>query len=95
MQMNTGYLVTLGTAPLLLPTQSNVGDVVAVILNGGTSWTIAQTAGQQIRVGTHLTTMGTGGSVASVSQGDSLELVCTVANTTWTAYAVVGNPTVT
>jgi len=88
---NNGYIVISGTISLALPTSSVLGDVIVVTLNGGTSWSITQAAGQSIRIGNAVTTTGIGGSVTSTAQGDSIMMVCTIANTTWSAYAIQGN----
>lgn len=37
--VNHGYFVTSGALALTLPTTSAVGDVIEVVLRGGTSWT--------------------------------------------------------
>jgi hypothetical protein len=91
---NSGFIVTSGSLTLALPTVSNVGDVIVVLLDTGTSWTISQAAGQVIRLGSLQTTVGTSGSLTSTALGDSVELVCTQANTRWNTYATQGNITV-
>ena len=48
-------------------------------------WTLAQGAGQQVRVGALATTLGTAGSITSTVVGDTLNLVCWTANTLWVA----------
>jgi hypothetical protein len=92
---NSGYVVSSGTLSLALPSTSSLGDVIVITLNGGTSWTITQAAGQSIRIGNVTTTTGTGGNVGSSAQGDSITMVCTTANTTWAAYAIQGNLSIT
>jgi len=87
-----GYICIGGTDLLLtLPATSIVGDILAVTLDGSTSFTIVQGAGQQIRLGDSTSTLGTGGSISSLNQGDSIVLVCKQANTFWTCYGVTGN----
>lgn len=90
-----GYIVESGALSLALPATSSVGDVIAVTLAQGTSWTITQAAGQQIRLGTYQTTVGASGSLMSTALGDSVSLVCTVANTSWMSYATQGNILIT
>ena len=93
--VNNGYLCTSGAAlSLALPAASAVGDVISVALNGSTSWTITQAANQQIRIGSGTTSLGAGGSLASTAQGDTVTMVCTTVNLTWTVISVVGNITV-
>lgn len=93
---NNGYFCSGGGAlALSLPTTSAVGDTIQVALNGSTSWTITQAAGQQIRFGNQTTTLGAGGSLASNQQGDCVEIVCMTANTIWVAIDSTGGLTVT
>lgn len=90
-----GYFVTANAVAVALPATSAVGDSFQISLDGGTSWTISQGAGQQIFIGSNSTTAGAGGSLASTAQGDVVELVCRVANTEWRVVDVIGNITVT
>ncbi|MGL5626524.1 MAG: hypothetical protein ACRDDW_03260, partial [Candidatus Rhabdochlamydia sp.] len=91
---NNGYIITGGAVSLSLPATSVVGDTVIVVLDTGTSWSITQTGSQQVRLGSSITTSGSGGSLASNAAGDTITLVCTSANTRWVAYATMGNITV-
>jgi hypothetical protein len=94
---NTGYFCVSpgGALSLALPTTgATVGSIIEVVLDGATSWTITQGVGQQIRYGTQQTTSGAGGSLASNNQGDSVRLVCEVANTRWVATSGIGTKTV-
>jgi len=93
--INNGYLCTGGAAlSYALPAASAIGDVAAIGLDGSTSWTITQGAGQQIRIGNQTTTAGAGGSLTSTAQGDIVHLVCVTANTTWLVTSSIGNITV-
>jgi len=94
--VNSGYICVApgGALSLSLPATSIVGDSISVILDGATSFTITQGAGQQIRIGNVATTAGVGGSLASTQQGDSITMVCSVANLKWNIYSSMGNPTV-
>lgn len=83
-----------GALSLLLPAVSNIGDEIEVVLNGATSFTITQAAGQSIRLGNVATTTGAGGSLASTQQGDWVRMVCMTANLAWVAIAEEGNITV-
>lgn len=78
--VNSTSLVTL-----TLPTTFPIGATLRVVgINTG-GWTIAQNAGQNIRVSsTSVSTTGTGGSVSSNNSYDSVCLICTVANTSFT-----------
>lgn len=92
--VSNGYFVTSGTLSLSLPATSVIGDKIELTLAGGTSWTITQAAGQQIFIGNQNTTSGTGGSLASTANGDSVSLVCLTANTTWYVKSSMGNITI-
>lgn len=96
MAADNGYMCTAGGGLLLgLPATSAFGEQIAIILDGATSFTITQAAGQQIRLGDTTTTLGAAGSIGSLFQGDSITLICKVANTLWVADAVTGNLTIT
>lgn len=96
MSANTGYFCISpgGALTLGLPTTSALGDAIRVNLAGATSWQITQGAGQQIGLGSTSTTLGAGGSLTSTAQGDSIQIVCRVANLRWEAVSVIGNITV-
>lgn len=96
MAVNNGYACISpgGALTLGLPTTAGVGSILKVTLAGATSWQITQAAGQSIRIGSSVTTTGAGGSLASTAQGDSVELLCVVANTTFQVLSSVGNITV-
>lgn len=68
---NNAVLVTL-----TLPVVCNIGDTFKVVTKGVGLCTIAQNAGQFIRFGNQLTTVGSGGSLAATEVGDSLTIVC-------------------
>jgi hypothetical protein len=81
-----GYVANnAGLVTLTLPATAAFGTVLYIIGKGSGGWTIAQNAGQNIEVGSSSSTVGAGGSIASTNQFDSITLVCTTANTTWTA----------
>ena len=94
--VNEGYICIApgGALSLSLPVVSAVGDIIEVTLDGSTSFTITQGAGQQIRLGNLATTAGVGGSLASSQQGDSIRMVCSVANLKWNILSSMGNPTI-
>lgn len=78
---NNASLVTL-----TLPITAVYGTFIDIIGKGAGGWKIAQNAGQNIQIGTSSTTVGVGGSVSSTNRFDSIRLICTTANTTWTAH---------
>ncbi len=81
---NNGALVTL-----TLPVTAAFGTAISVIGKGAGGWSIAQNAGQNIQIGNVSSTVGVGGSVSSSNRYDSIDLICTTADTTWT---VLGGP---
>lgn len=95
MAVNNGYACISpgGALTLGLPTTAGVGSILKVTLAGATSWQITQAALQSVRIGSNITTTGAGGSLSSTAQGDSVELVCVVANTTFQVLSSVGNIT--
>jgi len=90
----TGYAVSAGVISFNLPATAAYGTGFKVSLEGGTSWSINQAAGQSIRLGNTNTTVGAGGSLASTAQGNTISCICDVANTHWFVESVVGNITV-
>lgn len=93
--VDNGYFCTAGaTLALLLPAVSSVGDMIGISLDGSTGFTVTQGAGQSIRLGNASTTAGVGGSLASTQQGDTVFLVCSVANLKWNVIHSMGNITV-
>lgn len=92
---NNGYFCTAGAAlSFSLPATSAVGDTIGLSLDGSTSWTVTQGVGQRIRFGDLQTTSGAGGSLASTAQGDTITIVCSVANTKWNVVSSIGNITI-
>lgn len=96
LQVNHGYFCVSpgGALVLSLPATSVLGDTIEVVLDGATSFTITQGAGQQIRLGNLATTAGVGGSLGSTQQGDCLKFVCRTANLLWVVTSSMGNPTI-
>jgi hypothetical protein len=85
MVAENGYVAdNAGLVTLTLPTTATFGSALAVIGKGVGGWLIAQNNGQNIQIGNVSSTGGATGSVSSTNNFDSLYLVCTVANTTWT-----------
>ena len=89
MVTNTGYTSDDGASlvSFTLPTASAIGDFVEINGNGSGLWKILQAAGQQIQISPNATTLGAGGSLASVNQYDNVRLRCLVANTIWTVVS--------
>lgn len=93
MAVNNGYFAISpgGALTFGLPAASVLGDAITLSLSGATSWQITQAASQQIQLGNVATTLGAGGTLTSTAQGDSITIICRVANTLWETVASVGN----
>lgn len=86
MNADNGYVVSNSSlVTLTLPATAAFGTLIYIQGTGTGLFTIAQNTGQQIAVGSHKTTSGTGGSVTSTNQYDSICLLCVTANTLWTS----------
>lgn len=91
--VNMGYFCNkAGTLALALPAASAVGDVIEVT-NENTALGVqfTQAAGQQILIGNTNTTLGAAGTLTSSAVGDTLKIVCKVANTIWRVTSGWGN----
>lgn len=89
--INQGYISNNAATRVVLtmPSTAAVGSEIKLMGLGAAGWQIAQPAGVNIQVGEQSTTSGTGGSLSSTNQYDSIYLICIVANTTW---SVLGAP---
>lgn len=89
MAANTGYTSDDGATlvTFTLPTASAIGDWVEINGKGSGLWTIAQAAGQQIKINGSATTSGATGTLSSVGQYDNVRLRCLTANTIWTVVS--------
>jgi hypothetical protein len=85
MVSNTFYLSNAGASlvTFTLPIVSAIGDWIEISGFGTGLWKIAQASGQQINFSITSSTLGAGGSIASVNKGDCVRLRCSVANTIW------------
>ena len=97
MAINNGYIANnAALVTATLPSTSAVGDLVWIVGKGAGGWQIAQNAGQTIHFGNQDTTMGAGGHLDSTNQYDTIQLLCTAANTDWTCTGISqGNISVT
>lgn len=96
MAVNTGYTSNDGATlvTFTLPSTAAYGTEIAVVGKAAGLYTIAQNAGQTIHFGNQNTTTGVAGSISSTNQYDVIYLLCTVANTDFTAVQSIGNLTV-
>ncbi len=82
--VNEGFIINNASqVSMLLPATAALGSVISIQGYGAGGWKITQNDGQNIQIGGVSSTVGTGGSVASVNRHNSLTLVCVVPNTTF------------
>ncbi len=82
--INTGTIANHAATPLVatLPATAPIGSIVAVQgLAGSGGWTLTANTAQTIQFGN--TSTSSAGSLSSTNAGDSIWVVCLVANTTW------------
>ncbi len=84
---NNGSLITFN-----MPATVAVGVVFAIVGNGAGGWLLRMNTGQVANLGNAPTTSA--GSLASTNRYDCIEIICTVANTTFSVRSVIGNITV-
>lgn len=77
-----------------LPGTAAQGDIFIIVGGSSGGWKVGQAAGQTIHFDTTPTTAGTGGSLASTSQYNCIEIHCITANTTFVVVDSVGSITV-
>jgi hypothetical protein len=97
LSVENGYVTDRGGGvTYTLPATASLGDEIIIIGKLGLT-TIAQNAGQSIRMSGSISTVGVGGSVAGTNVGDCITLNCTTsgASTVWIATSFVGNWTIT
>ena len=86
MSTNVIYIANLGSLiTFTLPAIAAVGDFLSIVGQGAGGWLLNVGSGQQVQVGSSITTVTTG-SVASTNKSDSLYLICIAANTLWTTF---------
>ena len=85
MAADSGYITNNGgLVTLTLPATAALGTAISIIGKGAGGWAVAQNSGQNIQIGNVSSTVGVGGSIASTNRFDSIDFICTTANTTWT-----------
>lgn len=90
MTVNTGYIDRFaGATNYMLPTTSAVGDVL-IIAGTGLGYQVHLAAGQSIFLGIEQV-QGPGGFLESDNAGNSIYLVCSLANVEWRAVSIQGN----
>jgi|GEM_PF-3558862 len=90
MVADNGYFLTGGGALVLtLPVVCAAATVIEIAGSASASWSIAQNALQSIQLGAVTSTVGVGGSVTSANAGDTIRMLCIVANTKWVMLSSV------
>lgn len=78
--INSSYLNNnTATTTYALPNKMPIGSIVRIIGNGAGGWLLTPGSGQTIKVAGS----SAGTSIASTSQYDCINIICTVENTTW------------
>lgn len=92
MAVDNGYVANNGAAVgLLLPLLSAFGSIIRVVGKGAGGWLISQNAGQSIVLEGSSTSVGVLGTLGSSASKDTVELLCTTADTVWTIIDGNGN----
>lgn len=87
---NQGYVTNNSSQVVLsLPTLAFFGTIISIVGKGSGGWKVIQNAGQNIQLGSISSAVGVAGYIESTNQFDSITLLCTTANTTWT---IIGGP---
>ena len=98
MVADNGYITIHGTPATkleyTLPTSCAVGKVLRIAGFTAGGWKVIQGAGQQIYFGNQATTSGAGGYLEFTDAKDCVELLCVVADTTYTVTSSIGNITI-
>ena len=80
--VNSGYIIqNASQTTVTLPVTAAIGSTIAIQGLGAAGWVLAAGVGQTIKLGSATTTSG--GSLTSAAQYDTVQVVCIVANTTW------------
>ena len=94
--VNYAYTINHGTPATLLevtlPATAAVGDRVEIVGNTAGMWKLIAAAGDTIKLLSSTTSAG--GYLLATTQYDCVEVVCTVADTTWVVCKSMGNLTV-
>lgn len=91
---NNGYVTTnVGQTVFTLPSICGFGEKLVICGYGSGGWKLNFNTGQNIMIGS-LVSATTSGSLTSTNQGDQLEILCIVPNTTFSVLRHQGNITV-
>lgn len=80
--VNNAYIIgNASQTTVTLPATAAVGDTVEIVGNGAGGWIMTANTGQTIKIGGQTTSSA--GSLTSAAAGDTVQIVCITANTTW------------
>lgn len=79
-----------GLVYFILPSTIAVGETIEIMGNGAGGWILKQNANQNIHIDDVNSTTGTGGSIASTSHHDRVQIVCTTANNNFAVTSIMG-----
>ncbi len=86
--VNSGYIIqNAAQTTVTLPATAAIGSTVQVQGLGAAGFVLAANTGQTIKLGS--STTSSGGSLTSAAQYDTVQVVCIVANTTWSVSFVL------
>lgn len=87
-----GYITKgAGVVHFILPAAASVGDTFEIV-GYGNLWTIAQNAGQSIRLGSSVSTLGLFGNLSASMVTDCIKLICVTQNLEFFIPDSQGNP---
>jgi hypothetical protein len=90
--INNGYIINHASTPcvITLPATAPIGSKIAIRgLAGSGGWTATANTSQTIQFGNQVSSSA--GSWSSTNAGDSCDIECIVANTTWTLTNAVSS----
>lgn len=91
--VNNAYILNnAGLVTVNLPGTFAVGDVIRCVGKGAGLYVVDAPAGDTVIYGSSVTSSG--GTLTATNAGDCIEIVGTVANTTWTVMSSVGSFTI-
>jgi len=90
--VSTGYIANnAGSVTFTLPATAALGDTFKIVGKGAGGWSIAQNAGQTIRLLASATTTGAGGTLTPDEALATIQIVCTTPNTDFIVDTGAGN----
>lgn len=89
-----GYVCDNGASLITftIPATAAIGDTFMIAGNSSGGWKLQANTGQIVNIGS--TPTSTAGSASSQNRYDTLGIICTAANTTFSAFTLIGNLTV-